>query len=70
MRQAHVSVKIAALHLDRIDVQIGNVDVARAQTFRRPLARIRPATRMRDLVATAMGQGKRRVPASDGRQFG
>jgi hypothetical protein len=58
--------KISSLYLDRIDVEIRNVDIAGVQAFRRALARIGPAARMCDLVAATMRQGKGRVPAPDG----
>ena len=51
--------KITALHLDRVDVQVGNVDVARAQPLRRQFARIGAAAGMGNLVASAVPRGER-----------
>ena len=53
--------KIPAFHLDRVDAQVGNGDVARAQAFRARPARIGSAAPMSSFVAAAVRQRERRT---------
>jgi hypothetical protein len=46
--------KIPRFHLDAVDVQIGNVDVARPQALRRQTARIQSGTAMMEFVAASV----------------
>jgi hypothetical protein len=57
------------LYLDRVDVEVRRINVAGPQAFGRQLARVGPAASF-DLIAAAVGQGKRRVPAADGGEVG
>jgi hypothetical protein len=57
--------EISSLHPDRVNVQVGNVDVARAQAFWQQLARIGAGPAMADLIASPMWQGERQVPIAD-----
>jgi hypothetical protein len=51
--------KAGRLH---VDMEVGNIDVARAQSLGRQLTRIGRAARVRDLVAAVVRRGKRRIP--------
>ena len=53
--------EIARLHLDRINVQVGDVDVARSNRSRRLTARVRGWRTMVEFVAAPMRQWKGRV---------
>ena len=64
------SPKIARLHLDAVDVQVGNVDVAGPQTLRRQAARIDAGTAVVEFVAASVRQRKPVVALPDAGQFG
>ena len=64
------SMEVPALRFNDVDVQVRNIDVARAQALGRELARIGAAAGVCDLVAASMRQRESRVAAADGRQLG
>ena len=59
-----ISMEVPALHLDRVDVQVGNVDVARTKARGLPLAWI-GAIGVGDLITTAMRQRERPITVAD-----
>src|ERR1700709_503348 len=63
------SPEIPRLHLDAVDVQVGNVDVARPQPFRRQTARIKSGTAVMEFVAASVRQRKPVVAFADAGEF-
>ena len=61
-------VEVAALHLDRVDVKIGDVNVACPQAFGLA-ALIRGRRSMMEFVAAAMRQWESAIALSHARQF-
>lgn len=56
--------EIPGLHLDLVEMPVGIEKVPRAQTFRRPLARIGTAA-VPSLIAAAMRKRERNIVAAD-----
>ncbi len=52
------SAEIASLHLDRVDGEIGAMDVTRLSLFGRQAARIEPQTAVVEFITATMRQGK------------
>jgi hypothetical protein len=60
--------EIPCLHLGRVDVEIGDVDVAHVQTFWREITWILSRATMTKLIAAPKRQRKVSVTAADARQ--
>jgi hypothetical protein len=57
--------KIQSFDLDRIDVKVGDVDIAPAQALRRQISGIGGRASMVEFVASAMWQWERLIPIAD-----
>ncbi len=62
--------EVARSDLDRVEMQVRDVDVARTQALGRQVARIGRRRAVVELVAAAMRQRKGCVPTADGGEFG
>src|SRR5690606_29492070 len=67
---AYGSPEIPRLHLDPVDVQVRDVDVAGPEALRRQFAWIERGTAMMEIVAAAVGQGEGLVAVPDAGEFG
>jgi hypothetical protein len=68
-RSGSALLEIAGLHLDAVDVQIGNVDVPRLRCFRRQASRIDAGASVVEFIASAVRQRKAVVPVADAGQL-
>ena len=59
------SSEIPCLHLDRVEVQVGDIDVPRPQALGRQVAGVRCRRAVMEFVASSMRQRKRLVPLPD-----